>query len=163
MEGRVSPCDEEAECAEEGDEASSATAEEHGEVTERHGPDEEEVGGGPEGQVGERGAAEPRVEVPPRGARHGAPEEARGYGGREAEQKAEHGHRDADRRRHRLHLEPHRRHRHRRRRGERTDAGDAGIEDLVFSEASSRAACICVCDGVETLGRYLSTEHPLLA
>nr|ACN26317.1 unknown [Zea mays] len=116
MEGRVSPCDEEAEGAEEGDEPGVAAEQEHGKVTERHGHDEEEVGGGPEGEVGERGTSEPRVEVAPHGAGHRAPQEARRDGGRETEQEPEHGHRHADRPRHRLHLQPHRRRRRRRRR-----------------------------------------------
>lgn len=106
-------CDEEAEGAEEGDEPREPAAEEHGEVPERHGHDEEEVGCGPEREVGKRGAGEPRVEVPPRGAGHRPPHEARRDGGREAEQEAEHGHRHADRRRHPLHLQPHRRRRRR--------------------------------------------------
>lgn len=139
--GGGSPRDEEAECPEEGDEPRMAAEEEHGEVAERHRDDEEEVGRGSEGDVGEHGPREPRVEVAPRGTGHGAPQEARRDCGREAEQEAEHGHRYADRSRHGLHLQAHRRRRRcrrRRRGGRRPRCGER------IWCACSRERCVCV-------------------
>jgi hypothetical protein len=143
---RGSPCDEKAEGAEEGDEPRVTATEDHGEVAERHGDDEEEVGRGPKGDAGERGAREPRIEVAPRGTGHRAPQEARRDGGRKAEEEAEHGHRHADRSRHGLHLQPHRRRRRRRRGVRRPRCGEriwspCSRERCVVLDASLSGLC----------------------